>query len=282
MVRRYDFRTRRILLMTFCGTAVVAWGLLWAASAQEQSPAPSGETRAGQMKLTFEKERLSVSLDQCPLGGVLEEVQARTRVVLIAANEVSAELISAEFRDQPLEQGLRRLLGSYDLFFFYGATKDAPSSLRTVWIYPRGSASTLRPVPPELWANAKDIEAVLSETDPQLREKAYDALMARPDRRSRDLVLRALVGDTERDDALRQRLFSAANSRGFVVPPDVLAQLARWDRSPVIRWMALDTLATSDAAKPTAQAALTDPDESVRERAKQILEQFESAGRVPK
>lgn len=130
-------------------------------------------------------------------------------------------------------------------------------------------------MPPELWANTKDLEAGLSEAEPNLREKSYDALMMRPDRHSRELVLHALLGDTEKDDGLRQRLLLSAGTRDFKIPPDILSHLARVDASPEIRWLALDGLSATPAALTAAQAALADSDATVRDKARQILDQLD-------
>ena len=104
-------------------------------------------------------------------------------------------------------------------------------------------SAMLLPVPPQLWAGAKELAGSLVGSDPKIRERAYQALMERPDDRSRDYVVQALRG-REKDEPMRQRIFSDALSKGVEIRPDVLAELARADPSEQIRWMALDTLAS--------------------------------------
>jgi hypothetical protein len=256
--------------------SLVTVGLLWAAFAAEQSPA-SPDACAGPIAIAFEKGRLSAQFDQCPLGRVLEEVSRRTNVTLVADDPVTADPTSADFKDQPLEEGLRRLLAGYDLFSYYSAASGASSAPLTVWIYPRGSAAALRPVPPELWASGRELEAALSDPEPSVRGRAYEALMTRPDSRCRDLILKAILGDTEKDGAVRQQLFSTAIARGFKIPTDLAVQMARADNLPEIRWMALDSLPILPAVKATAQAALSDSDESVRQKAQEILDLLDYA-----
>jgi HEAT repeat protein len=163
------------------------------------------------------------------------------------------------------------VLASYDTFFYYAAGKEPSPSLRTVWVYPKGAAWALQPVPPELWAGSKELEAGLRDQDPQVRARAYDALVARPDPRSRDLVLAALRDGRERHDGVRQSILTAAMQRGMQMPPEVLADLARGDSSESLRLIALDALSDETLLKIVAQSALTDPSEAIRERAARII-----------
>jgi hypothetical protein len=48
------------------------------------------------------------------------------------------------------------------------------------------------------------------------------------------------------------------------LPPDLLADLARWDGSEGIRLMALDALVGDPIAKEIPQAALTDSSQTIR------------------
>jgi HEAT repeat protein len=153
------------------------------------------------------------------------------------------------------------------------------ASLAAVWVYPRGAASALRPVPPEVWASGTDIEAALNDTDAGVRERGYDALMSRPDRTSHERVLLAIRGASERDAHLRERLLSTAITRGIELPRDVLADLVRGDDVEGIRLMALDALSGDPAAREVGLAALSDPSEVVRQRARELLTELDSMTR---
>lgn len=257
-------------------THLAVAGLLWVLWGPQQPPPPQ-DACEGSISIAVDEGRLSARFEHCTLGRVIEELARRTKINLVAEQQATGDEISAHVQRQPVEAGLRRILAGYDLFFFYSATNPEGSLPKSVWIYPRGSASTIRPVPMERWASAKELEAGLAESEPEVREKAYRALMERPDRHSRELVLGCILGETERDEGLRQRLLSAAISNGFKIPPHLLAQLARADASVGIRWMALDSLAESPQAKSVAEAALADPDESIRQRAQEILAAHTSA-----
>jgi hypothetical protein len=205
------------------------------------------------------------------LGAVLEELASRTDVALVPVQEVEQTLVSAHVNGLPLDQGLRELLQNYDTFFYYGSREGASAQLRAVWIYPRGAASVLQPVSPDAWASSRELNALLADSNPTVREQTYEALMSRPDAESQGRVMQAIRGATEFDPALRQRLLSSAISRGVLFPPDLLPHMAASDASEEIRLMALDALAADPEVKTLAEAALSDPSEAVRDRAAQIL-----------
>jgi hypothetical protein len=211
-----------------------------------------------------------------PIRLFLEQVALRAQVTIDLSEEIGDNSVSVEVTGVPLDEALRAVLSGYDTFFYYQAADGATLSLRSVWVYPKGAAAALRPVPPQVWAGAKELAASLADSDPNVRERAYQALMERPDDRSRDYVVQALRG-REKDEPMRQRIFSDALSKGVEVPSDVLAELARADQSEQIRWMALDTLAPHPSARQVAEALLTDPSEAVRQRAAEIIAELTAA-----
>lgn len=234
------------------------------------------------LDLALEGGRLTANIERCPLLQVLDELTSKTQVAFTPADGLGEELVSIQLKKVSLDEALRALLKGYDAFYYYGVEKDGPAALRAVWIYPKGYARGLRPVPPEAWASTKDLEAALADSDPGVREKAYEGLIARPDQRSRDLVLQALRGRRETDDDLRQRILQSTLTQGMEIPPEVLTELVSADRSEQIRWMALDALSYRGNAKTAAEAALNDPSETVRTRAKEILAALEAAAQRSK
>jgi hypothetical protein len=240
---------------------------------QRELSSPQPNSPVGRISLTVHNGRLTASVQESPIGSVLEKLDSQTDVALIPAEDVdiAEHRISAQLADVPLDEGLRRLLKDYDTFFYYGGVGNAPSSLQAVWIYPKGTASALRPVPPEAWASSKELEASVADWFPEVRERAYEALMLRPGSAGRERVLQAIRGVSETDEAVRQRLLSSAISNGMRLPPDLIADLARWDGSEGIRLMALDALAGDPIVEEIAQAALTDSSQTIRKRAKEIL-----------
>jgi hypothetical protein len=267
------------LSLAFCLTAGIA--SFSQSASQQVSPKTSGEPTQDAERMTFSNEQFSARIANRSLRSVSEELAAVVKVNVLLAEDIADNPVSLHVENVTIAEALHKLLVDYDAFLFYGGLKESPAVLRTVWVYPKGTASALRPVPPEMWGSTKELEKALSDSDPQVRERAYEALMSRPDARSRSLVIDALKGIRERDDGLRQRMLSTLMSKDFPIPSDVLADLARVDASDQIRWMALDAVSQQPSAKQVAESALLDLNEAVRERAKEILRELKGAASRP-
>jgi type II secretory pathway component GspD/PulD (secretin) len=253
-------------------------GLLWTAAAQDVLP-EADRTAAGRLSIAVEKGFFTLKIESCPLRRVLRELGAAAGVSVVTADSVGEDHISTQLTNVSRDEAFRRLLVEYDTFFYYTAEKDAPAALRTIWVYPKRSAVSLRPVPPETWASAKELEASVASQDLAVRERAYEALIVHPDRRSQDLVLQAIRGISERDDGLRQRILSAAVSKGMEMPPHILSELVYAGSSESLRLMALDTLSQHSSVKEVAEYALSDTSEVIRQRAKAILKELDASTR---
>jgi hypothetical protein len=222
--------------------------------------------------LSIEGGLISVSARKASVRALLEELRQHIPVKISIAHEIEDDEISANLKGAPLEAGVRMLLANYDAFFYFGGPGQEASLLRGIWVFPKGSAFTMQPASLQACAAGKELEAVLADANPRVRQQAYEALLTRPDSRSRELVIQALRGSRERDDEVRQRIFSTALSHGLEIPPDVLSDIVRADPSEHLRWMALDALSNSGgAAQHTAQAALNDMSPVVRQKAEEIL-----------
>ena len=262
---------------SFLSGCVLIVGLCSLTAAQEVRRVQQAPVAPSDMSVAFRDGRLTARIQRLPLAVVLEEIARLTRVTFVPADGIAEDSISAALSDVPLDEALRRLLKEYDAFFYYGAVGSTPSTLRAVWIYAKGTAVALRPVPPEAWAGTGELQLSLTDANPDVRERAYEALMERPSDRSRELILFAIRGASEQDAGMRQRLLSNAVSKGMELPPDLLTDLARGDGSEEIRLIALEALATTApqaTAKEAAEAALYDPSGTIRERAADILVQL--------
>lgn len=252
-------------------------GLLSTAAAQPSLPAAS---QASPCTLSFriEQELLSLTARDCPLERVLSEISEETGISFTPSGAVNESNISIELRNVAIDEAMRRLLANYDVFFFHTRATGGPV-MKAVWVYPRGTAADIRPVPPHMWASAAELETAASDPDAAIRERTYEALMSRPDPRSLRLLTDAIRGIGEKDEAVRQRILSAAISRGVDLGPQLLADLVRAEPSDQIRWLALDALSGQEGARPIAESALNDSEQRIRERAKEILEEMNAAAR---
>jgi hypothetical protein len=270
--------SRRSGIRTLTGLTVLALAMTsWSARGQ-QAGVLEPPRAATPVAIAIEQGRITVSIRDAPFGSVLQELAARTGAVFVPAEDIDTgtSRMSAQLSDVPLDEGLRRLLRNYDVFFHYGATDDGPPSLRAVWIYRKGAAANLRPVPPEVWASTRELHANLADPDPLVRARSYEALLSRPGNDSRDLVIQALRGSTEPDDAVRERVLAVAAGTEMRLPPDLLMDLAQSDRSTGVRLSALNALALEPVAKDAASRALSDPDARIRKRAKEILAELQA------
>ncbi len=229
--------------------------------------------------VTFQDGRLSVKAQGLPLKSILDEISQKTMVAIIRADGVGGQPTTVGFRDLTAEEGLRQILKDYDTFFFYGAEKEAPASLKVVWVYPKGKGKGFAPVPPETWASTKEVEGMLADPDPEIRGRAIDALVERKRGQALDAVLQALH-DT--DDKVRTRALYGALSRGVKPPADTLIDLALSDTSPAVRFLALDALSSNPNVRAIAERALDDPSPPVQNKAQEILRRLDAATRPPK
>lgn len=236
--------------------------------------------------VVFKEGRLSVSVHKSSLEWVLEEISRKGGVAIMRAEGVGEERISIQFQNLPLDEGLRRILKDHDAFFFYGVEETsagvrekstggkASAALRALWVYPKGQARGLAPVPPETWASTKEFEQKLTDPNPEVRARAVYTLIERKGDQALDAVLQALI---DRDDQVRTRALYGALSSGVDVPADFLSDLALHDKSSDVRFLALQGLAENPNARTVAELALGDPNEHVRLKAEEILLQLDSA-----
>lgn len=238
-------------------------------------PSPEQGTEQGS-PITVTDGRLSVQVQNRPLDPILEEISRAGKVAILRPPSMGGQLVSVQFRDLPLDEGLRQLLRDQDAFFFYEAQGKAPASLRAVWVYPKGQGRRLQPVPPEAWASTTELEGDLADPDPRARAQAVGALVERKGDRARDAVLQALQ---DPDDQVRTRALYEALGADVQLPLDALIDLALRDPSPDVRFLALEALANGPEARTIAEAALSDPSPHLRSKASEILRGLEAATR---
>lgn len=241
--------------------------------------ASPGKLAGRQSIATLQDGRLSVKAQGLPLKSILDEISRKATVAFVQAAGVGGQPTSVQFQDLTLEEGLRQILKDYDTFFFYGAEREAPASLKVVWVYPKGRGKGLAPVPPEEWASTKEVEGMLGDSDPEVRARAIETLIERKRGQALDAVLQAL---RDKDDRVRGRALYAALSRGVKPPPDTLIDLALNDASPDVRFLAPDALSDHPDVRAIAERALEDPSPPVQNKAQEILRRLDAATRPPK
>ncbi|NKB81105.1 MAG: hypothetical protein GKS05_04280 [Nitrospirales bacterium] len=223
--------------------------------------------------LIVEDNRISVRLENHPLSWVLQEVVTRGHVAITKAEESAATFetipVTAQFKDLPLDQGLRILLKDVDALYFYRAGRQAAADLQTVWVYPKGQGETMRPVPPSVWDPTRELRANLSHSEPAHRRKALKDLIKHEGANAEPYILEAL---NDPNDSVRHLAFEGAFRTSIDVPVDVLTDLLQHDALPRIRFLALHALTRDvEANRWLIELVLDDADEKIQEHAKMLL-----------
>jgi hypothetical protein len=236
---------------------------------------------AQQLNLQFRDEKVTLRSEERPLSALLDEITQVTGIPFVVAPAIADSPISCDVRELPVDAAIRQLLSPYDAFLFYASDTPSRAVLKVVWVYPKGRGSSIRPVPKELWASTREIEAQLSDADAGVRARAYETLIERKRAGAASDVLRCLR--EERDPSVRTRVLYSALKRGISIPISMLTALLTADPSEQIRFMALEALHDDPNIAGFVANALTDPSPLVQDRAREMLEELKTrlAGREP-
>lgn len=235
------------------------------------------ETNPATPLISLKAGLLSVALEDRPLRWVLDEISRQSGMMFETVPEISEQRVTDAFQDLPIERGLRHLLSSWDLFFFYGGDETGP---QYVWVYPKGKGVELRPIPPEVWASTLDLEEAFNDTDPQVRTQALQALVERKGKAALELLLPAL---DDPNDQIRSGALNAAATSNLEIAPETLIGLVQNDPSPTVRFLALAAISSYMEAPPAdldimgiAIDASADADPEIRTLAENLIDRLEA------
>lgn len=242
-----------------------------AAQAFEAIRAAVAKRRSG---FTVAGGRLSVEVENRPLGQLVADISREARVAVMLAGGVGARQVSVKFSDLAVDEGLRRILAGDDVFFFYGGQ----GGLEAIWAYPKGRGRSLEPVPPEDWASTQELAAGLGAEDPNERAQAIQALVERVGKGAKDEVLGSLE---DPEDQVRTLALYGALMEGVDVPEERLSDLAFNDPSANVRFLALQALVRGPEAEAIVERALVDPSPHIQSFAKAMAARMEKKRRPP-
>jgi hypothetical protein len=271
----------RLILLVVVSTSMLPWAAVAQKPAQSsggERPVEQGTHPPQKRSVAFKGGRFSVDVQGHALETVASEISDGSGVPIMLDSAVAKNLVTAKFQDLPLDEGLRQILKNCDTFFFYGAANDGPASLKVVWVYPKGTAQGMAPVPPEKWASTSELEKMLSDPNPEVRGLAVEALIEQKSLQALGAVMQALK---DSDDQVRTRALYGAAKSGIDLPPDTVRSLALNDASPNVRFLALQSMANAPDVKTIAESLLNDPNEPVRLEAQEILSRLEPASQPP-
>jgi hypothetical protein len=211
---------------------------------------------------------ISLAASRTPLQALLTEISVQTRIPILLAEALEPERVSATVRNLAFDDLMKRLLDQYDAFYLFGPRDKKPSSIRAIWVYPKGEGDTLEPVPPTVWASTKDLKAQVDDPEVSVRMDAIETLIERLGTQALPMVLRGLA---DGDEIVRLGTVLAAIEAGVEIPATELHSVVLNDQSPQVRIAALRAVEGRPEAQSIASGVKNDPDEDIRNQALFIL-----------
>lgn len=197
---------------------------------------------------------------------MLDAIAQQSGMTIVTMADLPATKVSIQLHDVPLDQGLRTLLGEWDVFVFYAAIQGTKlPSIHTAWIYPKGQGQELMP------ASAK---RALAEHQARYRcEQKGPGSVLEHSVENENPEESLLHGLTDPNDEVRYRRLEKALNSGTYLPDEAWHELLKTDPSEQVRALALRAL-TEEAAREdirsVAEEALADPSAAIRERAESL------------
>lgn len=248
----------------------------------------SGDSGAGGASFVVEAKNdlLTLRANDIPLKEVLTEIVDQSGISITIHGELEG-LISADFSDLPMDEGLKRLVKGLNYVFIYGSEKGKSGTLpiKRVIIYSKKGGGPIRRlesrrVVPERQPSQELEEAsfdslvkALQDKDPAVREEAVDRLVDLEDKRAINHLSRVLLQDKAPD--VRE---SAAEALGDFGDRRVVRPLVRAlrDEDAGVRESAVYALVEIGGGEAinALRRALQDEDEDVREAAADALEEM--------
>ena len=255
--------------------AIVAAAEVWTATAVA---APS---TGGNPAVSARDGRITLDVSGRPLRDVLAALADALQVTVTTNGARLDERVSATLTDVDAEQALRRLLAGHSYLLIHGG-HPTPRSVEVV-ILRESRAEPPRETAPAVVApfTRPSLDALThvalhgpdaTERADAIEAMAYEAQAAAPGDRHAGDVLELALHDP--DEGVRARALETIKDTQEDVPVPALSRMASADRSPARRAEALALLAerADTAAIPALRRALSDADASVRERARELLD----------
>jgi hypothetical protein len=273
----------QVLLCVCCGLFASMLGIPVLAGQQAIVPSavsttnpPSATSQAppGNARISLKDGQLSVDFKNLPLERLGDELSHKGGIAVVFMDNAASQQVSAVFQKLPLDQGLHRILRDQDVFYFYSSDGNNASSLKALWIFPKGKARGVAPVPPDQWGSNKDLSALLVSSNPAARGQAAETLIQRKGEAATDVLLRAL---DDKDAQVRVRALYASMQSGVEVPSSLLTKLTQ-DSSADVRFLALDALAKGNNPdeRSIAEQLAGDSNEAVRNEAREIISRLDA------
>ena len=251
--------------------AGLALALLLLSSAAAVAALPAPATTPFQLKIS--NGRLTVDAENVPLDSIVEKISEQANVPIVLNDGVGGQTRSFHIKDVPWSEALRTMLRDCDSFFLYSSETGKAAQIAAVWVYPAGRGRTLQPIVPQQVVPLSEIERDLKDPNPQIRTNAVEKMIERGGRSALNAAMEAVA---DPNDQVRSETLYAAWAANLQLPEATLQMLALGDKSPTVRFLALQSLQNSPTAVKIAEHALHDPDSAVQNEARAVLDQLQS------
>lgn len=244
------------------------------------------------LDIKFSNGQLSVKIKNSPLEKVLKEIMSQSGA-RIWLNDSIDGIVTVEFQNIPIGEGVRRILKDKNYAFAYALHEVKEGKLSIVRASKSKEIFTKVKNEPPKKATPKPgmpvakkekpkkekpsfeslVKDALENEDPGKREDAITALGESKDPRAIEIISKALTNDPTED--VRLSAIDALLDMGDKSIVDPLS-IALKDRDPWVRESAVEALGEvgGEAAIEFIKSALNDEDGSVRELAQETLEEL--------
>ncbi len=221
--------------------------------------------------ISLDQETLSAKLNGAPLMRVLAEIGKRTDIEVYVVDKMQAQPIWADFKDLPLEEGIRRLLRGQSYTITH--SPDIPHShhITSISVLEQaanpGAAPSIDPAPTEEDQESED--AIAQKIDDLWQIVDQDPTQAKES-------LKKAIRDSSLE--VRETALEVMSSMDHPFVGELLARVALKDSEPEMRIEALNLLADynqEDILRDTLMKSIEDRDQDVREIAEHLLETLE-------
>jgi len=228
--------------------------------------------------LTLKGNLLNAKIETVSLKEVLERLSRLTNIEVSLEKSVVDETVSVEFKNLPLEEGIRRILQgkSYALTYarnpFSKGRRVLPKVVG-IRVVPEGPGSSM---------DKERADSVILLPGSSARGRTPESLEGQMGNALSPKDSDKGLGLRDQDPKVREAALERLGQGDQPMPVDSLAEMVLTDKSPQLRMDAMGLLAEKggDGALDTLKQAIRDPDPGVSGLAKGLIEERKMSAEV--
>lgn len=250
----------------------------------------------GVFDIRFENGQLSARLTNSPMKEVLKEIMERSKARIWINDSIDDVLVTVEFQDVPINEGVRKILKDKNYAFVYApgqikegklsvmnnnesdmsynspheSYQDVMGDAHKGHISPRGRFDNAENERSSIEALIKD---ALENESIEKREEAVIALGESRNKNAIEVISKVLMNDPNEEVRLSSIDALLAIGNASVIQP---LSVGLKDQKPSVRESTVEALAAigGESAMELVKSAMNDEDESVRVLAQEVLEEL--------